>query len=590
MDDRQRVFSGIQPSGTSHLGTYLGALKNWVAMQDDYDCFFCIVDLHALTVPQDPKVLRANVREMAAIYVAVGLDPEKSVIFRQSRVSEHTELAWLLNCVARVGELSRMTQFKDKAQKGGADSASVGLYDYPVLQAADVLLYNAHLVPVGRRPAPAPGAHADARAALQRALRRDLRGAGAHDPGRRGEGDGPRRPDEQDEQERAHPGRLRGAPGRAGRHTAQDPSRQDRLGLGGRRLPREARHNEPAQHLRRADGPLRPRDRGPVPRAGATATSRRTSARSSSRPSPPSGSARWNCWTTRGSSTTCWSPAPRGPARSPTPPCTTPGPGWAWTSGPEEGPGARTPVTTPALVLVPGLLCDERLWRHQAEGLADLAGRVLVPDVTGEDSVAAMARGILDAAPGRFSLAGLSMGGYVSLEVMRQAPERVEALALLDTSARPDTPEQTEARLGLVGLARAGRFDEVWRRLLPKVVHPDRVDEPEIRSAVREMAHAVGPEGFERQERAIIGRPDSRPDLPRHLLPDPRPVRTGRRPHAPAPARGASRRYTGGAPASDRPLRPPLDPRTSGGRHARHARLARSPRGPARGGGLKRGS
>ncbi len=149
MQERQRVFSGIQPSGRSHLGTYLGALKNWVSVQDDHDCLFCIVDLHALTVPQDPKVLRANVREMAALYVAVGLDPEKSVIFRQSRVSEHTELAWLLNCVARVGELSRMTQFKDKAQKGGADSASVGLYDYPVLQAADVLLYNAHLVPVG---------------------------------------------------------------------------------------------------------------------------------------------------------------------------------------------------------------------------------------------------------------------------------------------------------------------------------------------------------------------------------------------------------------------------------------------------------
>ena len=149
MEGERRVFSGIQPSGRSHLGTYLGALKNWVSVQDDYDSFFCIVDLHALTVPQDPKVLRANVREMAALYMAVGLDPEKSTIFRQSRVSEHAELGWLLNCVARVGELSRMTQFKDKAQKGGADSASVGLYDYPVLQAADVLLYNAHLVPVG---------------------------------------------------------------------------------------------------------------------------------------------------------------------------------------------------------------------------------------------------------------------------------------------------------------------------------------------------------------------------------------------------------------------------------------------------------
>jgi tryptophanyl-tRNA synthetase len=118
-------------------------------LQNDYESYFCIVDLHAITVPQDPKVLRANVREMAAIFLAVGLAPERAVIFRQSRVSEHTELSWLLNCIARVGELSRMTQFKDKAQRGGAESASVGLYDYPVLQAADILLYNAHLVPVG---------------------------------------------------------------------------------------------------------------------------------------------------------------------------------------------------------------------------------------------------------------------------------------------------------------------------------------------------------------------------------------------------------------------------------------------------------
>ena len=127
----------------------MGALKNWVAVQEQYDCYFCIVDLHAITVPQDPKVLRSNVREMAAIFIAVGLNPERSVIFRQSRVSGHAELAWLLNCIARVGELSRMTQFKDKSQRGGAESASVGLYDYPVLQAADILLYNANLVPVG---------------------------------------------------------------------------------------------------------------------------------------------------------------------------------------------------------------------------------------------------------------------------------------------------------------------------------------------------------------------------------------------------------------------------------------------------------
>ena len=141
MQMKQRVFSGIQPSGASHLGTYLGALKNWVAVQEEYESYFCIVDLHALTVPQDPKVLRTNVREMAAIFIAVGLDPTRSIIFRQSRVAEHTELGWLLNCIARVGELSRMTQFKDKSQKGGAESASVALYDYPVLQAADILLY-----------------------------------------------------------------------------------------------------------------------------------------------------------------------------------------------------------------------------------------------------------------------------------------------------------------------------------------------------------------------------------------------------------------------------------------------------------------
>ena len=149
MQERQLVLSGIQPSGVPHLGTYLGALKNWVSLQEDYESYFCIVDLHALTVPQDPKVLRANIRQMAAVYLAVGLDPERTAIFRQSRVSAHAELAWLLNCIAKVGELSRMTQFKDKAQKGGAEAASVGLYDYPVLQAADILLYGAHLVPVG---------------------------------------------------------------------------------------------------------------------------------------------------------------------------------------------------------------------------------------------------------------------------------------------------------------------------------------------------------------------------------------------------------------------------------------------------------
>ena len=146
---KRRVFSGIQPSGNLHLGNYLGAINNWVNMQDDYDNYFCIVDLHALTVPQDPEELQSKVREVAAVYLASGLDPERCVIFRQSRVSEHAELSWLLNCVARYGELSRMTQFKDKAQKGGAEVASAGLFDYPVLMAADILLYDAHSVPVG---------------------------------------------------------------------------------------------------------------------------------------------------------------------------------------------------------------------------------------------------------------------------------------------------------------------------------------------------------------------------------------------------------------------------------------------------------
>lgn len=171
-------------------------------------------------------------------------------------------------------------------------------------------------------------------------------------------------------------------------------------------------------------------------------------------------------------------------------------------------------MTPAALVLIPGLLCDERLWRHQADNLEDLAAQILIPDVTGHDSVGGMARDILEAAPERFALAGLSMGGYVALEVVRQAPDRVEALALLDTSARPDTPEQTKTRLALIEMARDGRFDEVWRTLLPKIVHPERVEDPEIGAAVGEMARSVGPEGFERQERAIIGRPDSRGDLP----------------------------------------------------------------------------
>lgn len=146
--ERERVFSGIQPSGAPHIGNYLGAIRHWVAEQDVFDNIYCVVDLHALTVPQDPKALREHVRQLAAMLFACGLDPQRSTLFVQSHVHEHSELAWLLNCVTPMGWLNRMTQFKTKA---GADreSVSAGLFDYPVLMAADILLYQADAVPVG---------------------------------------------------------------------------------------------------------------------------------------------------------------------------------------------------------------------------------------------------------------------------------------------------------------------------------------------------------------------------------------------------------------------------------------------------------
>lgn len=144
----KRIFSGAQPTGNVHLGNYLGALRNWVALQHDYESFFCIVNLHAITFPQDPKILAAKTRELARIYLAVGIDPNVSTVFVQSDVPAHTELTWVLNCSARVSELERMTQFKDKARKQ-EENVSVGLFDYPVLMAADILLYQTDLVPVG---------------------------------------------------------------------------------------------------------------------------------------------------------------------------------------------------------------------------------------------------------------------------------------------------------------------------------------------------------------------------------------------------------------------------------------------------------
>ena len=144
----KRIFSVAQPTGNVHLGNYLGALKNWVKLQHEYESFFCIVNLHAITLPQDPKSLEEKTRDLARIYLAVGIDPNVSTIFVQSDVSEHAELTWVLNCVARMGELERMTQFKDKARKQ-EENVSIGLFDYPVLMASDILLYQTDLVPVG---------------------------------------------------------------------------------------------------------------------------------------------------------------------------------------------------------------------------------------------------------------------------------------------------------------------------------------------------------------------------------------------------------------------------------------------------------
>ncbi|MDD4773129.1 MAG: tryptophan--tRNA ligase [Eubacteriales bacterium] len=145
---RQTIFSGIQPSGILTLGNYLGALKNWVMLQDSYDCIYCVVDMHALTVRQVPAELRRHAYEALAVYIACGIDPDKCILFVQSHVPAHAELSWILSCYTMFGELSRMTQFKDKSAKN-TDNINAGLFTYPVLMAADILLYQANLVPVG---------------------------------------------------------------------------------------------------------------------------------------------------------------------------------------------------------------------------------------------------------------------------------------------------------------------------------------------------------------------------------------------------------------------------------------------------------
>jgi tryptophanyl-tRNA synthetase len=147
-EQKKVIFSGMQPSGVITLGNYLGALKNWTNLQDEYNCLYCIVDMHAITVRQEPATLRKNSRDLLMLYIAAGLDAEKNVIYMQSHVSAHAELAWILNCFTYMGELSRMTQFKDKSQRHG-DNINSGLLTYPVLMAADILLYQTDLVPVG---------------------------------------------------------------------------------------------------------------------------------------------------------------------------------------------------------------------------------------------------------------------------------------------------------------------------------------------------------------------------------------------------------------------------------------------------------
>ena len=148
MEAKKRIFSGIQPSGELTLGSYMGAIKNWVALQDEYDCLYCIVDMHAITVRQVPADLRRRSVAQLAQYIACGLDPEKNIMFIQSHIPQHAELSWVLGCYTQFGELSRMTQFKDKAKKH-ADNITAGLFTYPVLMASDILLYQSDLVPVG---------------------------------------------------------------------------------------------------------------------------------------------------------------------------------------------------------------------------------------------------------------------------------------------------------------------------------------------------------------------------------------------------------------------------------------------------------
>ena len=231
---RPRVLSGIQPSGNLHLGNYLGAVKRWVENQDQYDNFFCIVDLHAITVPQDPQALRQNTRELAAFYLAAGIDPQRSTVFVQSHVPAHAELGWILNCITPMGWLERMTQFKDKSAREGdnRERISTGLFDYPVLMAADIVLYDAKYVPVGDDQRQHVELTRDITERFNRLYGETLRRPGA--PYRRGgrPHHGPGRPDREDEQERRHAGPAHRHLRRPGHDPAQRHARDDRQPAG----------------------------------------------------------------------------------------------------------------------------------------------------------------------------------------------------------------------------------------------------------------------------------------------------------------------------------------------------------------------
>ena len=284
---KERVFSGVQPTGNLHLGNYLGAIKKFVELQDSYDCIYCVVDLHAITVWQDPAELTRNIREVTAAFIACGIDPKKHIIFNQSQVAEHAELAWIFNCVARLGWLNRMTQFKEKAGKD-RENASVGLYAYPNLMAADILVYRATHVPVGddqkqhlelsRDIAQKFNNDFGASIASARFRRRVLSAARAADPGT---GDA-RHVAARRHQENVEVGRVGSVAHqpdrRRRRDRAQDPARENRSASAADR--REGtgaapRGRQSHRHLRRAQR------RHPKPRCS------RNSAARNSRPSRP---------------------------------------------------------------------------------------------------------------------------------------------------------------------------------------------------------------------------------------------------------------------------------------------------------------